>query len=180
MPEVQVVFPAGVKELPLEVGHFDELCAFLLLHSRIVERNEEGRDERALGIAQIVKKIKRLSGVFIGFSRQSDDESAEREPVVLVEDFHSLKHHVAPLMGFIRISFALHENIEKARAARFQADNRIRHALLRIGRLFMLHVRVGNNQRGEPFDDGRILDHGRHCDMGHLQRFNSRDALDTF
>src|SRR5438874_2153574 len=45
LPEVQVVFPAGVEEFPLQVGHLDQLCALLLLHARVFERDEECRDK---------------------------------------------------------------------------------------------------------------------------------------
>ena len=85
MPELQVVFPASIKELPLKVSHLDKLGTILLLHPRILERNEERRNESALSVTQIVEQVERLSGVCIGFSRQSDNESAEREPVVLIE-----------------------------------------------------------------------------------------------
>src|SRR5450759_795269 len=110
MPEMQVVFPTGVEELPLQVGHLDELRAVLLLHPRILERNEERWDEGTLSIAQIIKQVERLPGICISFSRQSDDESAEWEPVVLVQGFHALEHHVAPLIGLIRISSPIHAN----------------------------------------------------------------------
>src|SRR6266576_1287996 len=134
VPELQVVFPAGIKELPLKVSHLDKLGAILLLHPCILERNEERRNKGTLSVAQIVKEVERLSGVCIGLSRQSDDESAEGEPVVLIEGFHALEHHVAPLMGLVGISFALHENIEEARAAGFQTDDWISHAMIGISR----------------------------------------------
>ncbi len=98
---------------------------------------------------------------------------------MLVQDFHALEHDVAPLMALVGISLALHENIEQARTAGFQADNRIGHALIRISRFFMLHVRIRHNQRSKSLNDSRIFDHRRHRDVRHLQGFNSRDALDA-
>ena len=52
---------------------------------------------------------------------------------MLVESFHSLKHHVAPLSCFVRIGFALHEDIKEPRAASFQADNWIGDVMIGFG-----------------------------------------------
>src|SRR5882672_2145647 len=139
-PEVQVIFPAGVEELPLQVGHLNQLCALFLLHARVFERHEESRNESSPRVTQVVKQFERFFCVCVCLSGQSNDESAEGEPVMLVQDLHSLEHHVAPLMSLIGIGFALHENIEETRTARFQADDRIRHAMIRVSRFFVLHV----------------------------------------
>ena len=88
---------------------------------------------------------------------------------MLVQDLHSLEHHVAPLMSLVGIGFALHENVEETRTPRFQADDRIRHAMIRVSRFFVLHVRVGNDQRRQALNDRRVLNHRRHRNMRHLQ-----------
>src|SRR2546428_4295754 len=179
VPEMQIIFPAGVKELPLKVGHLNQLRAFFLFHAGIFERHEEGRDKGSLCVAQIVKQLERLLCVCVRLSRQSNNEGTEWEPVVFVQNFHSLEHHVAPLMRFVRIRFALHENLEEARAAGFQTDDRISHALIGIGRFFVLHVREGDYQWRQSLNDARIFNHGRHCDVRHLQRVDAGNTLDA-
>src|SRR6267142_1945901 len=41
IPELEVVLPAGEEELPLQVSHFYQLGAGLLLHARVFERHKE-------------------------------------------------------------------------------------------------------------------------------------------
>ena len=84
VPEVQVVFPTRIEKFPLQIGHLDQLGAVLLLHARVLERHEESGNERPLGVAQIVKQVERFFRVCVSLARQSDDESAERKPVMLV------------------------------------------------------------------------------------------------
>ena len=57
VPEVQVIFPAGVEEFPLQVRHFNKLGARLLLHPCMFERDEERRHKRAFRIAKIVEQV---------------------------------------------------------------------------------------------------------------------------
>ena len=69
VPEVQVVFPAGVEKFPLQIGHLDQLGAVLLLHARVLERHEESGNERPLGVAQIVKQVERFFRVCVSLAR---------------------------------------------------------------------------------------------------------------
>ena len=96
---------------------------------------------------------------------------------MLVERFHALQDDIAPLLGFVGISFTFHEYIEQARAAGFQTDDRISHAAIAIGRFFVLHMRERNNQRSQTFNDGRIRHDRRHRDVRHLQCIDARHAL---
>ena len=137
---MQVVFPAGVEEFPLQVSHLNQLGALLLLHARVFKRHEECRNESSPGVAQIVKQIERFFRVGVRLAGQANDKSTERKPVMLVQRFHALQHDVAPLMGFIRIGFSLHEDLEETWAASLQTDDRIGHPMIGIGRLIVLNV----------------------------------------
>src|SRR5947208_4344702 len=90
VPEVQGVFPAGVEEFTLQIGHLDQLRALFLFNASFFERYEEGRDKGSLGVAQIVKQFERLFGICVRLSRQSNNEGAEWEPVVLVQNLKAL------------------------------------------------------------------------------------------
>ena len=83
-------------------------------------------------------------------------------------------------MGFVRISLALHEDFEETRAAGFQPDDRVRHAMIRIGGFLVLHMREGNNQRRQSFDDSWIFDDRRHRDVRHLEGLDAGHALHAF
>ena len=82
MPKLHVVFPAREEKLPLQIRHLDQLRAFRLFHARVFERHEERRHKRPLRVSQVVEQIERLLRIVVGFTRQSNDERAEWEPVV--------------------------------------------------------------------------------------------------
>src|ERR1041385_6260649 len=86
VPEIQIVFPAGIKEFPLKIGHLDQLGAVSLLHARVFERHKKRGNECAFRVAQIIEQLQRLFGVGFCFTRETEDKRAEREPVVLVEN----------------------------------------------------------------------------------------------
>src|SRR5713226_7607767 len=167
-PEVQVILPAGVEEFPLQIGHLNQLRALLLFHARVFERHEECRNESTFRVTQVVKQIERFFSVRVRLSGQADNKGAERKPVMLVQNLKAFENDVAPLMGFVRISLALHEDFEEPRTTGFQANDWIRHALIRVRRFFMLHVRIGNDQRCQTLNDSRIHNYWRHRDVRHL------------
>src|SRR6267143_1400673 len=138
-PEFHIVFPAGKEEFPLQLSHVDHLGAGLLLHARVFKRHKESWNKGSLSVAQIVKQVERLFNVVVSFAGKSNNESAKRKPVVPVQDFHSLQHYIAPLMPFVGICFAFHVSVEKACAARFETDNRVRRPLIQISRVSVLH-----------------------------------------
>src|SRR5204862_8170865 len=47
-------------------------------------------------------------------------------------------------------------------------------------RASMLNVRIGNNQRRQPLNDGRVFDDRGHSDMGSLNEINSGYLDDAF
>ena len=71
-----------------------------------------------------MEKVKRLAGVVWRFAGQSQNPSAEREPIVAVQNLHPLQDHIRPLLGSEGIALAVHELFEKTDRPGFDADEK--------------------------------------------------------
>src|SRR5688572_14142282 len=55
--KIQIVSPARVEKLPLQLGKLVQLCAVLSAHSRFVQRNKERGDDNPLRVLQSMQQI---------------------------------------------------------------------------------------------------------------------------
>src|SRR5215813_3603216 len=82
-------------------------------------------------------------------------------------------------MGLVWVRLALHEGVKEARAAGLQTNNGINDTLVRVGRVFMLHMRVRHEQRCQAFNNAWIFNDRSHRDMRRLYRLDTGHASDA-
>ena len=162
----QVELPALHNQLPLQARELARLGdALLVLHTRIVERREDGRDEEGEKVAalKLVDQVERRLRVVVGLAGVADHERHHGEPVIFVRDAQAFEQHAGPLVNRKRHAFRRHDLLRHAHGASLKPDEWREDFLLRmVAHHGDVNGAFGQKNFRQPLDQHRVHDERRH------------------